>query len=152
MDNLSRDGNNYPAARLAEMVGLCRLCLTITRKTLDQMRSADEEDLERLIGRREEIIIRLRALEADLHLETVKGGESLPEMVERSADEFQGLLLELNKVMTDLVNTDLELKTRMESELARVGRELDRLRQGHTTLKAYSPPRGGPAFLVDRQG
>lgn len=136
---------------LAALLRLYRRCLEITSDVLEKNELPNYSTLSEIFGRRTGVLNKIKKLEKELELEPGEGEALLAGLEGRSKQKAEGLLTDLRSTMTDLIESDRKLKKRLEEELELTGRELSRLHQGESILKAYAPFKGGISYYVDHR-
>jgi hypothetical protein len=134
-------------AGLAETVLLYRKCLDLTRAALAR-KSPDHERLKSLLDERAAMLDRIADVAFGLE-QTAEGPFWGPEG--RAAD-YPESIRDIRLAAEALREADRELRERLESEALLTGEELDKLRKGHATIKAYAPNRAARPVLLDRRG
>ncbi len=134
---------------LSVLFRLYRRCLEITSNVLEKNELPDYSTLSEIFKRRTSILNKVKKLEKELELEQGEGKALLAGLEGRSKQKAEGLLTDLRSIMTDLIESDQKLKKRLEEEMELTSRELSRLHQGESILKAYTPFKGGISYYVN---
>ena len=134
-------------AGLAEMVLLYGKCLDLTRAALAR-KTSDHERLKSLLDERAAMLDRIEDI--DFGLEQAAGGSFWGP--EGRAADHRDSIREIRGAAEALRAADRELRERLETEALLTGEELDKLRKGHATIKAYAPNRAARPVLLDRRG
>ena len=137
---------------LSVMIRLYRRCLDLTAAILAEEELPDDAALSEAFIRRAGILKKIDALRKTLE---IKQGDTGPAIVglnnqdQKKAEEF---LATLRLQITDLIKLDRKLETRLKEEMQKTRSEINRLQQGESMLKAYTPFRGSISYYVDHQG
>ena len=139
-------------ARLAEMVKLGRICCDITRQAIAIKSLQEDDHLHEVLDRRGELLSRISDIEQGLETDTQDKRKILSGIQSRDRKAAGLLLRDFDQSMRQLQQADLELHTKIKSELGDLDTSLARLRLGHTALKRYAPYHVSEPRCIDRKG
>jgi hypothetical protein len=138
--------------RLAEMVRLSRICCDITRQAIAIESLQEDDRLDDVLDRRGELLSRISDIEQGLETDT-QGERKVLSGIQSRDRKAAGLLLrDFDQSMRQLQQADLELHSKIKTELDDLGASLTRLRLGHTALKRYAPYHASEPRCIDRKG
>jgi len=137
---------------LAAMARLYGRSLKLTLDILRHSPLPDEKALAKTLEGRAAILNKIKRLESGLR--TRKENNEFYLMGVPSPDQQRAgaLLNDIKTRIGTLIEADLELKARLEKELAETSGQLDRVRKGRKALKAYSPYRSGISYYISKRG
>lgn len=144
--------SRYPVInRLFEMHRLLLVCCQMTETILQETGLPDEDHLQGFLNYRAELLTRIRDIDEGLARDANRDRIAFLEVAAEDESKVADLIVEINKLFAELIETDQAVRSRMEKELGDIGQELTRVRQGLNTLKAYRPPAFENRLGLDRR-
>ena len=136
---------------LFAMIRLYRRCLEITSAVLANEELPDEAALSEVFIRRASILKKVEALAKTLEIVQGDEGSVFVGLNDQDQKKAEGLLATLRSIIVDLIESDRKFEERLKKEMKWTEHEVNRLQQGKSMLKAYTPFKGGISYYVDRQ-
>ncbi|MBW2621524.1 MAG: hypothetical protein JRD68_01340 [Deltaproteobacteria bacterium] len=137
---------------LFAMIRLYRRCLEITSDVVEKEDLPDDAALAEVFIRRASILKKVEALTKNLVIEQRDEGPALVGLNDGDQKKAEEHLATLRSIITDLIELDRKLEERLKQEMDWTEHEINRLQQGESMLKAYTPFKGGISYYVDHQG
>ena len=134
------DAQTSEKRRLEEAAGLYRECLSKTRTLVESGGLEDDTQVAELLTWRRQALTRAGAL-----LKSCRNGAGDP----RSRKKY---LADIRRSAARMLQEDESIRDRLKKEAGAALEELERLRQGQASLKAYRPYRSNGARYIDRRG
>ncbi|MBW2090691.1 MAG: hypothetical protein JRI34_01015 [Deltaproteobacteria bacterium] len=140
-----------PLERLAALAKLYRQFLELTREILQKDSFDEENTIDTLFDRRNKILNKIKKLEQGLETKRQNDQNLLVNVSASDEEEASNLLMEIQKLITELIPSDRKLKKKLEKELSLTGRQLKRIKQGQKFLKNYAPYKNQISYYINRK-